>query len=75
MQIQDLKRTNSHFETIKKPQESFEQFVDQFETTQKLVVNLDQFTTFTSLLRDPSIHNHPILINLVVGHIKKSQDA
>lgn len=53
--------------------------MDKFEVTLKLIVNLDQFMAYTAsnkwLMHDPTMHNHPLLINLIVSHIEMYQDA
>lgn len=62
------------FEIVKNTQESFWQFVDRFEVAFKLVVNPDQFMTYTTpikeLMHDPDMHNHPLLSNLVLSHLE-----
>lgn len=76
LKIQELKQTDSLFKVVKHSQESFQQFVDQFKATLKLVANPYQFMAFVKeLMHDPTVHTHSLLINLVIGCIEKYQNA
>lgn len=48
--------------------------MDRFEAALKLGVNLDQFTTYTviikRLMHGPTTYNHPILCNLGVAALR-----
>lgn len=75
--IQEPKRTDNLFEINKHTQESFKHFVDWFEVVCKLIINLDQFmayiTFISGFMHYPNMNNHPLLSNLVIICIEKTQ--
>lgn len=80
MQIQYAKRIDSLFKIVKKPQESFELFVDRFKAALNLIVNPSQIMTHVTfikgLMHDLVARIHSIPEQFSDGHhIKKYQDA